>query len=89
MQGIIQKGQDLRGADLEEIRRVLTELIQELRFRFSALSKENFGEQDLKELAAEILSDGKTKITVEDGKISIEAEEIIINGDVWINGSPV
>lgn len=89
MQGIIQKGQDLRGADLEEIRRVLTELIQELRFRFSALSKENFGEQDLKALAAEILSEGKTKITVEDGKISIEAEEIIINGDVWINGSPV
>ena len=89
MQGIIQKGQDMRGADLEEIRRVLTELIQELRFRFSALSKENFGEQDLKALAAEILSEGKTKITVEDGKISIEAEEIIINGDVWINGSPV
>ena len=89
MQGIIQKGHELRVADLEDIRRVVTELIQELRFRFSALSKENFGEQDLKALAAEILSEGKTKITVEDGKISIEAEEIIINGDVWINGSPV
>ena len=28
-------------------------------------------------------------ITVEDGNVIIEAEEIILNGDVWINGSPV
>ena len=89
MQGIIQKGRDMRNASLEEIREVLQELLLELRFRFSTLSKENFGEQDLKELAAEILSDKDTKITVEDGKISIAAEEIVLTGDVWINGSPV
>jgi len=28
------------------------------------------------------------RITLEDGKAIIEAEEIILNGDVWINGSP-
>ena len=37
----------------------------------------------------DILSESNVKITVEDGKIIIEAEEIILNGDVWINGSPV
>lgn len=89
MQGIIQKRQDLRNASLEELRQFLTELLQELSFRFSTISKENFGEQDLKELAAAILSNGTAKITVEDGIITIAADEINLTGDVYINGSPV
>jgi len=89
MQGLIQKGRDLRNADLDEIRRVLTELIDELRYRFSAVSKENFGEKDLAEFAQAILTDGKTKITITRGTITIEADEINLTGDVYINGSPV
>ena len=89
MQGIFQSRQDLRNATLEDLRQFLTELLQELSFRFSTISKENFGEQDLRELAAAILSDGKSKITVEDGVVTIEADEINLTGDVYINGSPV
>ena len=50
MQGIIQKGMDLRNASMPELREVLQELLYELRFRFSTLSKDNFSEQDLKEM---------------------------------------
>lgn len=89
MQGIFQARQDLRSASIEDLRQFLTELLQELSFRFSTISKENFGERDLKELAAAILSDGNTKITVENGVITIEADEINLTGDVYINGSPV
>lgn len=89
MQGIFQERQDLRNASLEELRQFLTELLRELSFRFSTISKENFGEQDLKELAAAILSNGNAKITVDDGIITITADEINLSGDVYINGSPV
>ena len=89
MQGIFQGRQDLRNATLEELRQFLAELLQELSFRFSTISKENFGEQDLRDLAAAILSNGTTKITVDDGSITIEADEINLTGDVYINGSPV
>ena len=50
MQGLIQKGRDLRNADVEDLRQTLQELIYELRFRFSSISKENFGKTDLREL---------------------------------------
>lgn len=89
MQGLFQSRQDLRNASLEDLRQFLTELLQELSYRFSTISKENFGERDLKELAAAILSDGKSKITVEDGVVTIEADEINLTGDVFINGEPV
>lgn len=55
MQGIIQKGRDLRSAGIDELRETLTELLYELRYRFSTLSKENFGRQDLIELAETML----------------------------------
>lgn len=51
MQGIIQKGRDLRNATIEELRITLMELLYELRYRFSTISKENFGQQDLVELS--------------------------------------
>jgi hypothetical protein len=89
MQGIFQERQDLRNATPEELRQFLTELLRELSYRFSTISKENFGEQDLKELAAAILSNGNAKITVDDGIITIAADEINLSGDVYINGSPV
>ena len=90
MQGIIQKGTDLRNATMPELRQTLQELLFELRFRFSTLSKDNFGEQDLRELATIILSDGeKCKVTIKDGTVTIEADEINLTGDVYINGSPV
>lgn len=34
----------------------------------------------------EFLEENGVRITVEDGRIHIEADEIIINGDIWING---
>ena len=95
MQGLIQKGRDLRNASLDEIRETLNELLLELRFRFSTLSKENFGEKDLNELAEIILSDAqsernrKATISVNDGVVTITAEEINLTGDVYVNGSPV
>lgn len=95
MQGLIQKGRDLRNASLDEIRETLNELLLELRFRFSTLSKENFGEKDLNELAEIILSDAqsernrKATISVKDGVVTITAEEINLTGDVYVNGSPV
>ena len=95
MQGLIQKGRDLRNASLDEIRETLHELLLELRFRFSTLSKENFGEKDLNELAEIILSDAqsernrKATISVKDGVVTITAEEINLTGDVYVNGSPV
>jgi len=52
MQGIIQNGVDLRGVSIEELRRTLQELITELRYRFSTISKENFTDIDLVELLA-------------------------------------
>lgn len=89
MQGIIQERQDLRNASLEDLRRLLTDLLQELSYRFSTISKENFTPQDLKQFAAAILSDGDTKITIEDGSITIVSDEINLVGDVYINGSPM
>lgn len=89
MQGIFQPRQDLRNATLEDLRQFLTELLQELSFRFSTISKENFGEQDLQEFAEAILSNGKARITVDDGVVTIEADEINLTGDIYINGSPV
>lgn len=50
MKGIIQEGRDLRSASLPELRETLQELLYELRFRFSTLSRENFGAKDLREL---------------------------------------
>ena len=89
MQGLFDREINLENADLPTLRRVVEEMHRELRFKFSTLSKENFGEQDLHELGEAILSDTKSPITARDGKITIEADEIVLTGDVWINGSPV
>ena len=95
MHGLMQDRRDLQGASLEEVRRTLQELITELTYRLSSISKANFGEKDLQELTEIILSDDsnpkrrKAKIRFEDGKIYIEADEINLTGDVFINGSPV
>jgi hypothetical protein len=89
MKGLFQERRDLRNASLEDLRQFLTELLQELNFRFSSISKENFGEKDLQEFASAILSNGNTKITVEDGVITIQSDEINLNGDVYVNGSPI
>lgn len=88
MNGIFHREINLEHADLAELRRVVEEMQRELRYQLSALSKKNFGEQDLRELGAAILSDKNTSITVKDGKVLIEADEIVLNGDVWINGAP-
>ena len=34
----------------------------------------------------EFLEENGVRITVEDGRIHIEAEEILLNGEVYING---
>lgn len=34
----------------------------------------------------DVLEENGVRLTVEDGRIHIEADEIIINGDIWING---
>ena len=60
-----------------------------LSFRFTTISKENFGEKDLREFAETILSSGKARITVDDGVVTIEADEINLTGDIFINGEPV
>ena len=86
MQGIIQTNHDLRNASLDELKDFLQELLYELRFRFSTISKENFGTQDLAEIGAIILSDAydpdnrKATITIKDGRIDL-------NGQVYINGT--
>ena len=89
MQGIFQSRQDLRNATLEDLRQFLMELLQELTYRFTTISKENFGEKDLQEFAEAILSNGKARITVDDGVVTIEADEINLTGDIFINGEPV
>ena len=87
MKGIIQEGLDLRNASTEELRRVLTELILELRYRFSTISKENFDPRDLKEMGQILMSDAqdpeerKAKIEIRDGKI-------LLTGEVYVNGEP-
>jgi hypothetical protein len=68
MQGIIQNEVKLDHADLPEVRRVLTELIRECRYRFSTLSKENFGEKELKGMAEALIP----YMEIKDGKIVVK-----------------
>ena len=87
MKGIIQEGLDLRNASTEELRRTLTELIMEMRYRFSTISKENFDPQDLKELGQILMSDAQKP---EDRRATIEIRDgkILLTGEVYINGEP-
>ena len=91
MQGIFQKRHDLQNASLDELRTAFVELLNELSFRFSSISMENFGEEDFRKFAEAVLTDGKKDgavITITDGVVTITADEINMVGDVYINGSP-
>ena len=68
MIGIIQNETNLENAGMPEIRRTLTELIRECRFRFSTLSRENFGETELKGMAEALIP----YLDIKDGKIVVK-----------------
>ena len=74
MQGIFNGDRDLRTASLDEIRQAMMGLLQELRYRLSNLSTENFNEKELPELAKALL--GTVGITIEKGVLKVDGKAV-------------
>lgn len=74
MNGIFNRDRDLRGASPEEIRQELAELLQELRFRLSNISQENFNEKELPQTARAMLE--SLGITLKKGVLMVDGRAV-------------